>query len=92
MELSRLKELTNLQLNEAAGFVLALLDHEHTVIGYFVADDEELTGDPKKAHIMTDKNAAAREEHTCNSTWDFNHGEKFKFMPLAAAPEVKMEI
>lgn len=68
-----LKEL--LKLNESK-FILALT-YRDKIEGYYVADDEDVTDDPKQAFSYPSKSSAEAEAKLNNEQWDLEPGYKF---------------
>ena len=78
-----LKELMDLNEASKGNFVIALWQNQYNkLIGYYVADDKEVTKNIKKAFKYDTKANAEAEAKLNNSQWDLDRGETFVVKPI----------
>lgn len=71
---TNLKQLTEVVSGK---FIIALTDKTGRIIGYYVADDEELIDNPKKALVFNAVDQAEKNAKLSNTQWDLDRGQKF---------------
>ena len=74
----------------AGKYVLALTS-KNGIIGYYVADDQDVVADSKKAMKYNTEASAKADCKLCNQQWDLDRGQKFVVTPLSAAPKAIKE-
>ena len=61
--------------------ILELQDRTGETLGYYVADDEELTQDMNAAAVYDCEHTARIDVAICNKQWELERGQKFVAVP-----------
>lgn len=85
---SKLKQLTEAVSGK---FIIALVDKSNKVLGYYVADDEELIDNPKNALVFNSADQAKKNAQMNNKQWDLERGQKFTVVDQQIAKVITEE-